>query len=318
MPKDPQDWDESDLQSLIASQTEESIQLDYKRSESLDKTDGKKNEMSKDVSSFANSGGGTIIYGIAENEGPPPNIPDHLDGVDPSIYSKEWLEQVLNSRVKPRIDGMLINPVNLTGESSGQVAYVVSIPQGSTAHQASDHKYYKRFNFESAPMEHYEILDVMNRTLQPKVTAAVSTKNRSPEQGYGNQNRVLATLSVRLLNIGQVVAEKVSIQFWIPDGYDIRGGIENIVQKDRRSFQRNGVMCKEFLYYHKQKLGLYPLFPGTDEDILDGNYAYIQLSLFANNEDNSRLQSLSWVVNADKSPPVEGSITMYDLFFSEN
>ena len=57
---------EAELLALIANQVEENIHLDYKGGDSLQKTDGKKKELSKDVSAFANSDGGTIIYGIKE------------------------------------------------------------------------------------------------------------------------------------------------------------------------------------------------------------------------------------------------------------
>ena len=56
---------EADLLALISAGVEESAALDYKRADSLNKRDDKKKtEITKDVSSFANSAGGTIIYGI--------------------------------------------------------------------------------------------------------------------------------------------------------------------------------------------------------------------------------------------------------------
>ena len=77
---------ESDLDNLIINQIEENIHLDYKASGSLAKSDGKKDEISRDVSSFANSNGGIIIYGIAEfNEKEKsfvePYLPNHKLGI---------------------------------------------------------------------------------------------------------------------------------------------------------------------------------------------------------------------------------------------
>ena len=303
------------FKKLIANKIEENIELEYKGSDSLGKSDGKKTEMSKDISSFANSAGGTLIYGIAETNGRSPNIPELLDGIDSTDFSKEWLEQVINSRIKPRIDGVIINPVNLTGPSEGQVAYVVAIPQGSAAHQASDHRYYKRFNFQSVPMEHYEIVDVMNRAAQPVVVAKVSTVSPSTTATCD----ITAHLSIRLANLGQVVADRVSIQFRIPDGFGTSGGGKTmtILQRSGRLLEHNGTMCREYLYYHKQRLGIYPLFPGTDEEILDGNYAYLLMIVTKQKEHDSIKQYMEWVVNADNAMPVEGSINMYELFHPE-
>ena len=47
--KQPWEWDEDDLQSLIDTPVQESISLDYKQCDALAKTDKKKNEVSKDV-----------------------------------------------------------------------------------------------------------------------------------------------------------------------------------------------------------------------------------------------------------------------------
>jgi predicted HTH transcriptional regulator len=56
----------SDLDRLIADDIQESLTLDYKDARALGKTDPQRNELCKDVSAFANSAGGQIIYGIQE------------------------------------------------------------------------------------------------------------------------------------------------------------------------------------------------------------------------------------------------------------
>ena len=62
--KSPWEWEEEDLQQLIKTETKEHLGLDYKASASLRNNDTDENEISKDVSAFANSAGGIIIYGI--------------------------------------------------------------------------------------------------------------------------------------------------------------------------------------------------------------------------------------------------------------
>jgi hypothetical protein len=163
--KRPYDWDEDDLLSLVQNAVKESLELDYKRCDSLQKTDGKKNELSKDVSAFTNSAGGTIVYGMVEDG----HVPTKLDaGFDQAEITKEWIEQVINSNIQPRIDTILINQLELHKTHPGRVVYVVEIPQSVRGpHQAADHRYYKRFNFESVPMEDYEIRDVMRRASAP-------------------------------------------------------------------------------------------------------------------------------------------------------
>jgi len=134
--KPPWEWEEDNLLDLIKAGIQESIDLDYKRSAALGNTDGKKNEISKDVSAFANSAGGTIVYGMIENK----HVPTELDsGYDPKEISKEWLEQVINSRIQRRIDGVRVKQINLRTQSPGRVVYSVHIPQSLRApHQAAD------------------------------------------------------------------------------------------------------------------------------------------------------------------------------------
>lgn len=153
-----QEWDETDLQKLIDDQLQESLQLDYKQSAALAMNDKCRAEIAKDVSAFANSAGGRIIYGIAEKD----NLPVYIDeGVDPKKITREWIENIIISRVQPRIPGIVIKPIQL---KNGRNAYVVDIPQATTfAPHQSDDRYFKRYNFSSVPMADYEIKDAMRR-----------------------------------------------------------------------------------------------------------------------------------------------------------
>lgn len=167
-------WTEADILDLITNGIQESIYLDYKACDALEKTDRKKSEMSKDISAFANSAGGTIVYGVTEDRAT--HLPQAIDiGYDPANISKEWIEQVVNSNIQRRIDGIRINTVTLDATHPGRVLYVVSIPQSSRApHMAADHRFYKRYNFESIAMEEYEIRDVAQRNEVPELRLAIS------------------------------------------------------------------------------------------------------------------------------------------------
>ncbi|WP_414440382.1 helix-turn-helix domain-containing protein [Burkholderia sp. 22PA0106] len=201
-------WTESDLLQLIELGVQENVQLDYKRCDALQRSDGKKNEISKDVSALANAAGGTIVYGIIENG----HLPQALDlGFDPSDITREWLEQIINSRIQRRIDGVRINQVALPQSAPGRVAYVVWVPQSAMApHQASDKRFYKRFNFESVPMEEYEIRDVSGRSSTPDISARFSLSSGKEhialipdEEGYSQD----IDISLSVFNESPVPAE---------------------------------------------------------------------------------------------------------------
>ena len=121
--KEAIEWAEDDILSLIKNQIQESLTLEYKRSAALNKSDNsKKSELTKDISAFANSSGGVILYGMKEDGHYPTEIDE---GLDPDDISKEWIEQVVNSSVHPKIDGLRINQISIA--NSERVLYAISL-----------------------------------------------------------------------------------------------------------------------------------------------------------------------------------------------
>jgi len=88
------EWTKQRLEQMIADGMEENLALDYKRAGALSKQDERKKiEITKDVSSFANSSGGVLIYGVAEfDDEPRKHLPERLDPIQRSEISKEWLD----------------------------------------------------------------------------------------------------------------------------------------------------------------------------------------------------------------------------------
>jgi hypothetical protein len=72
--KQPWEWVESDIASLISNRVQEDLSLDYKACAALEESDKKKAELSKDVSAFANSAGGTLVYGVCEDAAHFPSV----------------------------------------------------------------------------------------------------------------------------------------------------------------------------------------------------------------------------------------------------
>lgn len=175
MEKESWQWDITDIQRMIDEKEKESSYLDYKSSGALTKN-GAKTDISKDVSSFANAGGGVIIYGVKEEE----NIPIEIDeGFDPGEITREWLEQVIFSNIHRNIEGIKINQIEINEDEANRVLYVVQIPESERApHQASDKRFYTRRNFMSVQMEEYEVRDVFNRKKAPNVILDLFLRRR--------------------------------------------------------------------------------------------------------------------------------------------
>lgn len=157
----------TDLERLIREEIQESLTLDYKASSALSKESRARDELCKDVSAFANSAGGQIVYGVEERRQRPTRIDDGSEAL------REWVEQVIDSNIQPRIEGLIVTPIPI---GQGRNAYVLTIPQalGRAPHQAPDKKYYKRQNFQSVPMEDYEIRDTLRRATTPELYLKLS------------------------------------------------------------------------------------------------------------------------------------------------
>ena len=202
------EWNESALQQHIDEETEESLTLEYKAAGAFKKTDKEKTEITKDVSAMANSAGGTIIYGISEySDSGRKHLPETITPIDRKQFSKEWLEQIVNN-IRPHINDLVIHPVSLNS-GPNHVAYVVEIPHSSTAHQAFDKRYYKRFNFIAVAMEDYEIRDILNRQSTPD--ASVEFEFDNPQVAAHNY-----LLRVYVTNEGTSVIENFQLEFTFP------------------------------------------------------------------------------------------------------
>lgn len=119
--------EEDDLTELIAKQVPEGRALDYKR-ELPGGSDADKRELLYDLSSFANAGGGHIVYGMEETRGLPVALPG-LGSVDPDSAVLR-LDSAAAAAIDPRILGLSFRAVPL---SAGGHAVVVAIPKSTAA-----------------------------------------------------------------------------------------------------------------------------------------------------------------------------------------
>src|SRR5574341_2268002 len=91
-------WSLAVIQQYIDDGIQESLALEYKAADALGRSEGKTKEITKDVSAMANSSGGVLIYGIKEFDDPDKrHLPERIEPVDQTQFSKEWLEQVINN-----------------------------------------------------------------------------------------------------------------------------------------------------------------------------------------------------------------------------
>lgn len=131
---------EQDLTDLLNNEIPEGRQLDYKRDIPSD-TKESRVEFISDISSFANTDGGDIVFGIDEVNGVPAEILGvEVDNVD-SLGLR--FENICRDNIEPRIGGIQVHGIKL---ANGRKVIIVRVPQSWQAphRNRQDRHFYAR------------------------------------------------------------------------------------------------------------------------------------------------------------------------------
>lgn len=256
------DWTLDDIYAVLASGEQENVSLEYKASLAIGEwTDRNRNELAKDLCAFANSAGGIMIIGINEVEHKPEFVDD---GVDTRKASKEAVESALAARISPRIDGLTIKEI-----PNPKIPYcsyfVLGIPRSMRAPHMCNafHRYYKRYNFECVPMEHYEVEDVRRRQSEPSLVFTCELQTLDQPLSDGRRPCVLMA-GVR--NEGSVTARDVLVRMYIP-----RWLVGQVTWSPNGTHQPtiySGMEAYRFDFYVRDNAGPIPIFPKDDQPYL--------------------------------------------------
>ena len=225
------------MKRLLDVQEPESLHLDYKDKRSLtppgrggqgiDKQK-RAEDISKDVSSFLNSDGGVLIYGVPETTDPSSTggapIPlaqsTDIGFTAEDKVDKETIENLITSSIQPIPKATLFQITEV--EHLGRNIFVVEVKPGiGDVWQAKDRKYYERFHYKSEPMEHYRIEMVRARTVGPNLSLAFGFNDRWEQelQDYARE----VTVFVGIRNDSNSVAEAALIELGVAGDLAIDG-----------------------------------------------------------------------------------------------
>lgn len=196
------------LQQVLDDQAQEGLYLEFKRGIALASSNASRQELVKDCTGFANASGGTILYGIVEEEVDEVPVAAALSPVAVQGIGGDWITNILRSNSSPPLSRFEITELPVSG---GRVI-VIEIEASSTAHQnLLDRKYYQRAGRTTEPMVDFQIRDVMNRQLRPEIRVDRQLVNI---ESNGELHR--KELAVSITNIGQVTLEKWRFEIDIP------------------------------------------------------------------------------------------------------
>ena len=225
------DWWSVELNRMIEEQIPEDLHLDYKEQRSLlpssrgssgiDKQK-RADDVSKDVSSFLNSDGGVLVYGVPEMSEPNVTggtpIPSGLGvGFQRDEIGKETIENLITGNIQPKPGPDLFRVTEVPYGDEGRVAFVVEVAVGvGGVWQARDKRYYRRFQFKAEPMEHYEIELVRSRSFGPDVRVVFGVNDRWATSlsnlEYLSRREQEVQIHVGIQNVGNAVADSALIE----------------------------------------------------------------------------------------------------------
>jgi hypothetical protein len=144
----------ADIDDLVNVRKErEGYSLDYKTS--FGNPDKAKKELAKDISAFANTGGGYLIIGVDKDY--------VISGVDQTIQNRpvdEWINQVLSSNIEPPL--FYFDPKTISIPNSDKVVVVIHVPESTKKpHIVTEWNNYQiRMNDSSKSANHSQIRDM--------------------------------------------------------------------------------------------------------------------------------------------------------------
>ena len=201
-------WKFADLQGLVYAATPEGLHLEYKEKQDpstavLARDDAR--AIAEAVSSFANSDGGVLVYGVRSERRDGADVAGQLVAIADADKFAGEVRRVVELNISPQIDGVTIEAVTSEdGAGAGFAVIRVSAsdrrPHMSTAPKV--HRYYRRGFTGSEIMTPSEIRDqilaVREAVIEPIVTAAAGGSLSK----YPDFVAIEASILVRLRNVG--------------------------------------------------------------------------------------------------------------------
>lgn len=338
--KNVREWDETYLLNLPSGEFD---WIEYKEARKLDfslpgiNRDVVLRELSKQISAFANSGGGTIVFGIENPKTGKPLKVDSEGGVSLNLGNgtREWLEDIIPTLVDFPLSKINVYELTAGDNESSQIAagkgvFIIEIPSSEQApHQALDNLYYARVGGKSKPINHRFVMDIIGRAKHPKLNMEITLllAEESERAKYSGSDDI--EISCYCRNNGAIYANFVNGWLYIPS---------KLISGGRREAVIDGVKYRRFYFenVHKDMVGWRdtyknvnlgersmpitgsePMYITRFDPVLPGLRFHVATEelQFRTFEDIERFseERIIWEIYADNAPKETGSFTIKEL-----
>jgi len=231
--KPVRDWDEEYVINRIPPGEHDWVEFKGRRGLDLTLSNVKESDVLKELavqlSAFANTGGGTIVYGISDAQAGQAREVDN-GGVALNIKggTKEWLEDVIPTRLEYELTDFNVYVIteNHGGQTvdDGRGIFLIQVGDSEAApHQSrSDMKYYARVGGKSRPIGHRMVMDIAGRRKEADITISHKLVVGMKESHAAGMNvQIVAQLSVE--NVGRVSARFPYVELMASDTHWLNG-----------------------------------------------------------------------------------------------
>ena len=327
--KSPLEWDEEYVLNLPLGEHD---WLEFKSAEKLDfslpRVDRNDvlSELSKQISAFANTGGGTIVYGIEDTHAGSVRRVDRHRGVSLNLTkqgTKEWLEDVIPGLVDSPLSRfnvyIVLKSIGGSSLADDKAIILIDIPSSESApHQANDNRYYARVSGKSRPIGHRLVLDIMGRAKYPKME--LEFKFSKERRGRGLESVLVCYCK----NVGRVYANYVNFVIYIPEG------MKKSWRADRVAHDTDGKKYRRFYfenlwkdYLGSEGSGMYSIskYISRYDPILPSRLYKqridIDIDVYEVDLGEISEEYIYWTIYADNAPVIDGKTRIGDIGFKK-
>ncbi|HBX50714.1 MAG: hypothetical protein A2275_11215 [Bacteroidetes bacterium RIFOXYA12_FULL_35_11] len=204
---------EENLMMLIESRIEEGLHYSFKKGNEVPITEKQIEKLTLEITAFANTLGGCIIYGI-ESKRKKAHSFSFLKNTD---FSVSKLDIVLQSRINRPIPNLKIQYVEIQNDKEKSVL-IITIPESSEApHMASDKCFYKRLHNKFSVMEEFEVRQMYGKLSKSNLEfVGIVNTNGIPSLTDGLFNHVIFLPRFIIRNTGSAIERFYKFEIAIP------------------------------------------------------------------------------------------------------